>query len=124
MFKVNPKEMKKMMKRMGIDVDIEEVQDAVRVRIETSSGRTLVVEDPQVTIMKMKGQSIIQIVGDVVEELAEEKREEEKIEIKEEDVELVALEAGVSLEEAKQALIFTKGDLAQAILLLQSKKRA
>lgn len=124
MFKVNPRDMKKMMKRMGIDVDIEEVQDAERVFIERSSGTRIVIENPQITIMKMKGQSVLQIIGDIREEKLEKRDEKiEEIEIKEEDVELVALEAGVSLEEARQALIFTKGDLAQAILMLQSKKK-
>lgn len=121
MFKINPKEMKKMMKRMGIDIDIEELNDAERVIIERSSGIRLLIDNPQVTIMKMKGQTIIQVVGEIKEEVQE--KEEEQVEIKQEDVELVALEAGVSLEEARQALLLTKGDLAQAILLLQSKRK-
>ena len=122
MFKFNPREMKKMMKRMGIEMDIEELSDAERVVIERSSGVRLLIDNPQVTIMRMKGQTIIQVVGEIKEEIREMK-EEEQVEIKQEDVELVALEAGVSLEEARQALLLTKGDLAQAILLLQSKRK-
>lgn len=121
MFKFNPREMKKMMKRMGIEMDIEELSDAERVVIERSSGVRLLIDNPQVTIMRMKGQTIIQVVGEIKEEIQEMK--EEQVEIKQEDVELVALEAGVSLEEARQALVLTKGDLAQAILLLQSKRK-
>ncbi|MCC6052523.1 MAG: nascent polypeptide-associated complex protein [Fervidicoccaceae archaeon] len=121
MFKINPREMKKMMKRMGIEMDIEELSDAERVVIERSSGVRLLIDNPQVTIMRMKGQTIIQVVGEIKEEIQEMK--EEQVEIKQEDVELVALEAGVSLEEARQALVLTKGDLAQAILLLQSKRK-
>jgi nascent polypeptide-associated complex subunit alpha len=113
--------MKKMMKRMGIEMDIEELSDAERVVIERSSGVRLLIDNPQVTIMRMKGQTIIQVVGEIKEEVQEMK--EEQVEIKQEDVELVALEAGVSLEEARQALVLTKGDLAQAILLLQSKRK-
>ena len=122
MFKFNPREMKKMMKRMGIEMDIEELSDAERVVIERSSGIRLLIDNPQVTIMRMKGQTIIQVVGEIKEEI-QEMKEEEQVEIKQEDVELVALEAGVSLEEARQALLLTKGDLAQAILLLQSKRK-
>lgn len=122
MFKINPREMKKMMKRMGIEMDIEELSDAERVVIERSSGVRLLIDNPQVTIMRMKGQTIIQVVGEIKEEI-QEMKEEEQVEIKQEDVELVALEAGVSLEEARQALLLTKGDLAQAILLLQSKRK-
>jgi len=121
LFKINPREMKKMMKRMGIEMDIEELSDAERVVIERSSGVRLLIDNPQVTIMRMKGQTIIQVVGEIKEEIQEMK--EEQVEIKQEDVELVALEAGVSLEEARQALVLTKGDLAQAILLLQSKRK-
>lgn len=121
MFKFNPREMKKMMKRMGIEMDIEELSDAERVVIERSSGARLLIDNPQVTIMRMKGQTIIQVVGEIREEIQEMK--EGQVEIKQEDVELVALEAGVSLEEARQALVLTKGDLAQAILLLQSKRK-
>ena len=121
MFKINPREMKKMMKRMGIEMDIEELSDAERVVIERSSGVRLLIDNPQVTIMRMKGPTIIQVVGEIKEEIQEMK--EEQVEIKQEDVELVALEAGVSLEEARQALVLTKGDLAQAILLLQSKRK-
>ncbi len=122
MFKINPREMKKMMKRMGIEMDIEELSDAERVVIERSSGVRLLIDNPQVTVMRMKGQTIIQVVGEIKEEI-QEMKEEEQVEIKQEDVELVALEAGVSLEEARQALLLTKGDLAQAILLLQSKRK-
>jgi nascent polypeptide-associated complex subunit alpha len=122
LFKFNPREMKKMMKRMGIEMDIEELSDAERVVIERSSGVRLLIDNPQVTIMRMKGQTIIQVVGEIKEEI-QEMKEEEQVEIKQEDVELVALEAGVSLEEARQALLLTKGDLAQAILLLQSKRK-
>jgi len=122
LFKFNPREMKKMMKRMGIEMDIEELSDAERVVIERSSGVRLLIDNPQVTIMRMKGQTIIQVVGEIKEEI-QEMKEEEQVEIKQEDVELVALEAGVSLEEARQALVLTKGDLAQAILLLQSKRK-
>jgi len=121
LFKFNPREMKKMMKRMGIEMDIEELSDAERVVIERSSGARLLIDNPQVTIMRMKGQTIIQVVGEIREEIQEMK--EGQVEIKQEDVELVALEAGVSLEEARQALVLTKGDLAQAILLLQSKRK-
>jgi len=122
LFKFNPREMKKMMKRMGIEMDIEELNDAERVVIERSNGVRLLIDNPQVTIMRMKGQTIIQVVGEIKEEI-QEMKEEEQVEIKQEDVELVALEAGVSLEEARQALLLTKGDLAQAILLLQSKRK-
>lgn len=45
-----------------------------------------------------------------------------KREITEEDVQLVAQQAGVSVEEARVALEQTEGDLTQAILLLCQRK--
>lgn len=120
MFRMSPRDMKRMMKKMGIDVDIEDVPDAERVIVQRTSGVRYIIDSPQVTIMKMKGQTIIQVIGELREEL--EQAREEAVQIREEDIELVALEASVSLEEARRALEMTKGDLAQAILLLQSKK--
>ncbi len=46
---------------------------------------------------------------------------EQGIEISEEDVALVAAQAGVSEEEARRALIEAGGDLARAILSLRSR---
>ena len=45
-------------------------------------------------------------------------------EVSQEDVEFVAQQAGVSIEEAKQALIEAGGDLAAALMLLEERKKA
>ncbi|MEM2794139.1 MAG: Nascent polypeptide-associated complex protein, partial [Candidatus Methanomethylicia archaeon] len=58
-----------------------------------------------------------QVSGEETERLLESKKET----IPDEDIRLVAYQAGVSFEEAKKALIETEGDLARAILLLKSK---
>ncbi len=47
--------------------------------------------------------------------------EEQKVEIPEEDILLVAQQANVSMEKARAALEATEGDLAQAILNLQTR---
>ncbi|AFH43072.1 nascent polypeptide-associated complex protein [Fervidicoccus fontis] len=123
MFKMNPSDMKKMMKRMGINVDVEEVKDAERVLIETSGDKNFVVEQPSVTFLKMKGQTIIYVIGSLKEiEKEETTHQKRELEILEDDVQLVAAEAGVSLEEARKALEITNGDIAQAIMLLSAKK--
>jgi len=49
----------------------------------------------------------------------EEAPKEEAPEVSEEDVRLVAEQAGVSLEEARRALEEAGGDIAEAILRLQ-----
>jgi len=107
------------MKQLGMKV--EELKGVKGVTIELED-RVLVVENPQVIKMSIHDQTVLQITGIVREEVKAETSEE--ITISDEDVQLVASQAGVSLEEAKKALLETKGDLAQAIMLLESRKRA
>ncbi len=110
----NPRDLRRAMKRMGIKV--EEV-NAIRVIVELDDGSRLRVESPQVSIMRIKGQPpMLYVVGDIEKE---EPSVEESIEISEEDVMLVAEQAGVSSEEARKALEETGGDIAEAILRLQ-----
>jgi nascent polypeptide-associated complex subunit alpha len=120
MFRMNPNDLRKMMRRMGVKVDIDEISDAERVIIERTGEKNLVIENPVVTIMKMKGQSMVYIAGEIVE--VEKEQVLEKPEIPEEDVQLVAAETGSTLDEARAALEATNGDIAQAIMLLESKK--
>jgi len=64
----------------------------------------------------MMGQDSWQITGDVSERpLAEESR------ITDDDVRMVAMQAGVSEEDARSALEETNGDIAEAILKLKKK---
>ncbi|MBC7113730.1 MAG: nascent polypeptide-associated complex protein [Candidatus Methanomethyliales bacterium] len=114
MRRISPREAKRMMQRMGME--LEEMHGILKVTF-TMKDKSLVIADPQVTIMKVGGQKIYQVVGEAVEE----KTEEEKIEISDEDVQLVAAQTGASIESARKALESTKGDLAQAIMLLTVK---
>ena len=108
MLPINFKQMKKMMKQMGID--IEEL-DAEEVIIRTS-GEEMVFRNPSVTRISGRGIEMFQIMGkyEVVKR---------KPEISEEDVKLIMEQAGVSEEEAKRALEEAGGDLAEALLRLQ-----
>ena len=103
---LNPKQMKKMMKQMGIDMDEIEAEEVI---IRTKS-EELIFKNPTVTKISAKGVETFQIVGNY--------KVVERIEISEEDVKLVAEQAGVSLEEARKALIESKGDIAEALLKL------
>jgi len=100
-----------MMHRMGLSMG--EVPDVQEVTIKTPT-KEITVENPEVAILEMHGQKIFQVTGGNVVEKAIEKA----ITFPEEDVQLVAQQAKVSLDEARAALEQTKGDLAQAILLL------
>jgi len=107
---MNPKQMRTIMKRMGIKV--EEI-NATRVVIECPD-RKIIVEDPNVMLTKMPGSEMFQVSGNIVEE-----GQEVAVEISEEDIKMVAEQSGVSLDEAKAALEETNGDLAEAIIKLK-----
>jgi len=115
MRRINPREAKRMMQRMGMNMGA--MPDVQQVIFKTST-KEIIVENPEVAVMEMQGQKIFQVMGEKIVEKAVEK----EIKIPEEDVQLVATQAKVSLEEARSALEQTKGDLAQAILLLSQTK--
>ncbi len=102
---MNPKQMQALFKQLGIKA--REIE-AKKVVIETDSGK-IVIENPKVTEIDMKGMLTYQITGDIKEEI-----------FSDEDVKFVSEQAGVSEEEARKALEETGGDVAEAILRLQS----
>jgi len=111
--RVSPREAKRMMQRMGLSMDaLPEVEQVI---IKTS-GKEITIEEPEVAIMEVQGQKIFQVAGGKITEKAAER----KAIIPEEDARLVADQTGKSLEEARKALEECEGDLAKAILLLQS----
>ena len=111
---MNPRETKRMMQRMGLSMDA--VPDVEQVIIKTS-GKEIIVEGPEVAILEVQGQKIFQVTGGKITEKAAERKSSG---IAEEDIRLVADQTGKSLEEARKALEESGGDLAKAIILLQS----
>ena len=105
---MSPAKLKQMMRQMGIE--LEELDDVEQVVISTRS-KELVFSNPSVVIMKAKGVETFQITGDYVEK-------EKKPPINEEDIKIVAEQAGVSEDEARKALEESGGDLAEAIMKL------
>ena len=101
-----------MLERMGLDMN--QVPDVKEVIIRTST-KDLVVREANVSEINAKGMRVFQVMGNEVEEI-----EHEKPKFTEEDVLLVAQQAGVSKERASAALEESNGDLAQAILQLSS----
>ncbi|MDK2849556.1 MAG: nascent polypeptide-associated complex subunit alpha [Candidatus Woesearchaeota archaeon] len=102
-----------MMKRMGIQ---QQPLDCKQV-IFVLEGKKLIINDPSVVIVNMMGQKTYQVTGEAVEEL-----EETTPEISQEDIELVMNQTNCSEEEAKKAILESKGDLAQAILKLKKEE--
>jgi len=97
---------------MGLDMN--QIPDVKEVIIRTST-KDLVVREANVSEINAKGMRVFQVMGNEVEEI-----EHEKPKFTEEDVLLVAQQAGVSKERASAALEESNGDLAQAILQLSS----
>jgi nascent polypeptide-associated complex subunit alpha len=114
--RMNPREAKRMMQRMGMNMD--SVPDVEQVIIKTSS-KEIIIEQPEVAILEMQGQKIFQVAGGKVTEKTPA-REALKFAVPVEDMRLVADQTGKSVEEARKALEECEGDLAKAILLLQS----
>lgn len=103
---MNPKQMKQMMKKLGMSMD--QLEDVERVVIYTKQGN-YIFEPAEVVSTTMQGVTTYQING-------ESKFEPAEIEIPAEDVTLVAGQTGVTEEEALAALKSAKGDIAAAIL--------
>lgn len=117
--RMNPREQKRLMQRMGMNMD--SVPDVQQVIIKTSD-KDIVIDEPEVAILEVQGQKMYQVIGGQVTEQAPTQYQATKLTptFSEEDVRLVADQTGKSLEKAKEALEECQGDLAKAILLLQS----
>ncbi|WP_048812474.1 nascent polypeptide-associated complex protein [Methanobrevibacter ruminantium] len=112
---MNPKQLKKMerqMKKMGMDMksidDVEEV-------IIRCADKEIIITNADVSAMNVMGQETYQVTGTAVEV----EREVELV-IPDEDIEMVASTAGVSVEAAEEALRECGGDLAEAIMKLSN----
>ena len=103
---LDPKKMQAMMKQLGMD---QEEIDATRVVIEKSDNNKLVIENPSVTKITIKGNETFQISGDITEKEAG---------ISDSDIQTVMEKTGVDSKKAKKALEDANGDLAEAILSL------
>ncbi|MFH1240161.1 MAG: nascent polypeptide-associated complex protein [Candidatus Diapherotrites archaeon] len=106
---IDPRQIQKMMKQMGIKS--EEIE-ADRVIIE-GKGKKIIIEDPSVTAIDMQGKKTYTIMGE---------EREEKIGIPKEDIEMVMKQAGVNSKKAEAALKKSRGDIAEAILSLKELK--
>ncbi|WP_318569611.1 nascent polypeptide-associated complex protein [Salinigranum marinum] len=126
---MNPRKMQQMMKQMGIDVT---ELDAEEVIIRTGD-EELVFSDAQVTRMDAQGTQTYQVVGEpeTRERGAGEASDADAVDdaddgttgvddaIPDEDVQLVVERAGVTPDEAREALATEDGDLAAAIARFQ-----
>jgi nascent polypeptide-associated complex subunit alpha len=116
MYGKNPRQARRLMKRMGMKV--EEISNVKQVIIKTTT-KVRIIDAPSVTLTSMQGEDIYQIIGGRV---SETKLAAKEPAITEEDVALVAQQAKVDFETARKALNESRGDLAQAIILLAQRR--
>jgi nascent polypeptide-associated complex subunit alpha len=96
------------MKKLGMQV--EQIEDVISIIIKTPKGN-YIFDAAEVTAMTMQGATTYQIIG-------EPRFEEVAPDIPKEDIAMVAAQTNVADEKAKEALVTTKGDIAEAIMLL------
>jgi nascent polypeptide-associated complex subunit alpha len=126
---MSPKQIERMMRKMGIE---QKELEGVKEVILRFSDKEWVISNPQVTMVKQAGSETYQVAGAKTERkisgkdtsqavpmTPERVTQERKIEIPIEDAALVAGQTGVDIETAKKALMETDGDLAAAILKLR-----
>ncbi len=126
------RQMRRKMAQQGIDM---EQIDATRVIIEGTE-KTLVIDQPEVVLMKQAGQEIYQVIGqseevspdeikiesgEPYEEIESLEESEVKPTITENDIMLVATQANVDKQEAETVLKECNGDIAKAILYFKNR---
>ena len=112
--------MERQMRRMGVDYKQMEGVNEVIIRFPD---KEIVITNPQVVTIQAQGENIYQIIGQpeqrtstISSEVSSETKKKELF--TEEDVQLVASQANVSEEEARNALKEADGNLAKAIIAL------
>ncbi|PKL63728.1 MAG: nascent polypeptide-associated complex protein [Methanomicrobiales archaeon HGW-Methanomicrobiales-3] len=105
---INPRQMKAMMKKLGMNV--EQIEDVQSIVIKTPKGNWIF-DSAEVSAMTMQGQTTYQVTGNP-------RFEEAAPEIPAEDVTMVAAQANVPEEKAREALVACRGDIAEAIMKL------
>jgi len=96
------------MKKLGMNV--EQIEDVQSIVIKTPKGNWIF-DSAEVSAMTMQGQTTYQVTGNP-------RFEEAAPEIPAEDVTMVAAQANVPEEKAREALVACRGDIAEAIMKL------
>ncbi|MGB9932763.1 nascent polypeptide-associated complex protein [Haloarcula amylolytica] len=120
---MNPRKMKQMMEQMGIDMEDIDAQEVI---IRTPD-EELVFDDAEVQLMEAQGQKTYQVVGEpesrelgsgegsAAAAEGDSDESDSSSGVDEDDVELVAMRAGVDEDTAREALEANDGDLADAV---------
>ncbi len=108
--KMNPRQMEKMMRQMGIKNENIEA-DEVIIRC---ADKEIIISNPAVQKVNMMGQDSYQISG----EISERNIGEDAPKFTDDDIQMVMDQTNCSKDEAEDALKETTGDIAEAILIL------
>lgn len=112
MKKISPRELRRMMKKMGIE-NVEQL-DLEYVEFHYRDGRITRIYEPNASKIVVAENTTYQIIGE-----EEEVEKEESKTFPEEDIKLVMDQANVDRELAIKALELTDGDIAEAIIVLK-----
>jgi len=102
------------MKNLAKQLGMKEIPGVEEVIIKTEK-KDIVIKNPVVSQMNAMGQISFQVVGNPTEV-----EREDELKINEEDIEIVAEKTGKTKKEAETALLKSKGDIAEAIILLKN----
>jgi nascent polypeptide-associated complex subunit alpha len=118
--KINPRQMQKAMKQMGIKQN--EIEDVVEVIIRTKKNE-IVLKGAEVIAVEMGGSKSYQISGpETVRELGSDgESSEPQVNFASSDVDLVMSQTGCDREKAVEALTATDGQPAEAILKIMTE---
>ncbi|OYT43499.1 MAG: nascent polypeptide-associated complex protein [Candidatus Aenigmarchaeota archaeon ex4484_56] len=97
---INPKQIEKIARQMGMKIETIDAEEVI-IKSENSE---IIIRNPQISKVCMKGQETFQISGEIIEKNLQE----------EEDIELIMQKTGVDKETAEKALK-EYGDIISAI---------
>lgn len=107
---MNPKQMEKVMRQMGIQ---SEQIDAEEVIIRTPE-KDIVISNPNVTKVKMQGQETFQVVGEITE-----RAKSAEPSMSDEDINMIMEQTGADEDSVRAKLEKNDGDIAKTILDLK-----
>ena len=145
---IGSREVRRLLKRLGIqDLNLEEVSNVTKVIIYLGDGSTIEINKPVVARMRIQGLSIYQVQASdsdvrvvkpqptlpqprpslIIQQPQQQAttptaETAKQYEPSEDDIKLVMEETGCTREEAIKALRETNGDIAEAIVRIQSQK--
>ena len=116
MGRINPRQMKQAMKKMGIrNTELKDVMEVI-IRMPNEE---LVFDHPEVNLMEVQGSKTYQISGEPESRFTGETDESGEI-IPAEDIELVMSQTGCDRETALNALQECSGQPAEAIIKIMT----